>query len=228
MQRLIGALALVAAGAIPSAAAAAENTRQLLIEAAFFTNDKAAALATVNAAEAQSLATLRRNPGDQDAKLTRALAASYRAKLLNSRSEALAARGLFEKLVAEDAGNAEAQAALGGWHIESLATLGGMVGRMALGARRNVGLAALDRAVALGGNRAIYLGLSALLRAELDPDDPRAKTLAEAAFRAPAPTMPDRIMQKSAGELLAALKSGNNAAIKAKARQLLPFGRLPN
>lgn len=226
LRALIPILALLASLGLSPARAAGETARQTLTEAAFFTSDKAAALAGVNAAEAQSLTLLRRNPGDAEAKITRALAASYRAKLINSRGEALAARALFEKLVADDAGNAEAQAALGGWHIEALATLGSMVGRMALGARRNVGLAALDRAVALGGNRAMFAGLAALLRAELDPADPHAKSLAEAAVKAPTPTALDRIMQKSAGELLTVMRAGSAAAIKAKSHALLPFGRI--
>ncbi len=226
VRAMILVIAAAASLGLSATGAAAETARQSLTEAAFFTSSRATALAGVNAAEAQSLASLKHSPADQEARITRAIAASYRAKLTNSRGDALAARDLFEKLVADDAGNAEAQAALGGWHVEALATLGSMVGRMALGARRNVGLAALDRAVALGGNRAMFAGLAALLRAELDPTDPRAKSLAEVAVKAPTPTPIDRIMQKGATELLIALKTGNGAAIKAKSRQLLPFGRI--
>ncbi len=226
MRALFLFIALATGLVASTTAAVAETARQKLTEAAFFTNNKATALATVNAVEGQSLAELKHSPSDQETKIIRALAVSYRAKLINSRSEALAARTLFEKLVADDAANAEAQAALGGWHIEALATLGTMVGRMALGARRDVGLASLDRAVALGGNRAMFAGLAALLRAELDPNDPRAKALAEAAVKAPTPTPLDRIMQKGANELLVVLKASDHAAIKAKSRLLLPFGKI--
>lgn len=219
---------IAAAALLASASAQAETPRQALIHAAFAVTDRQAALVAVKAAEAHSVATLARLPDDREAQMTRALAVSYRAKLTNNRSDALVARALFEALVKSAPRDPEAQAAIGGWHIEGLATLGTMVARMALGARKPVGLAALDRAVVLGGNRAMFSGLAALLRAELDPADPVARTLAEAAARGSTPTPLDQIMQRNAVELLAILKSGNPAAVKARCRQLLPFGRLSN
>lgn len=220
LNSLIITLALLA-----TPAPASPNARQTLINAAFFTTDRATALAQVRSAE-DAADPVARAPANREAQMTHALAISYRAKLTNSRTDALAARALFEKLAASDPRDPEAQAALGGWHIEGLATLGSMVARMALGARKPAGLAALDRAVALGGNRAMFAGLAALLRAELDPGDQTARSLAEAAVKAATPTPLDRIMQQRAAELLVVLKSGKGAAIRAKAQQLLPFGRL--
>lgn len=222
LKSLIIALAFLWA----SPGVAAVSPRQSLTNAAFFTADRTAALAQIRTAEAASAETLARQPANREAQMTRALAVSYRAKLTRSRTEALRARGLFEALVATDPRDPEGQAALGGWHVEGLATLGSMVARMAIGARRSVGIAALDRAVALGGNRAMFCGLSALLRAELDPADPTARSLAETALRAAAPTPIDRIMQQAAGELLATMSTGNRAAVQAKAQLLLPFGKI--
>lgn len=204
----------------------AETPRQNLINAAFFTTDRDVALAKVKDAEAASVAVLARRPADREAQMTRAMAVSYRAKLTGSRSDALAARAQFEALITTQPRDPEARAALGGWHIESMATLGTMVARMALGARKSVGLGALDKAVALGGDRAMFTGLAALLRAELDPADPAVRSLAEAAVKGSTPTPLDRIMQHHAGELLVLLKTANAAAVKARCQQLLPFGRL--
>lgn len=226
MKSLIFILGVVSAALSSAPASAAPSPRQTLIAAAFQTTDRATALAQIKSAESASVEALARKADDRDAQMTRALAVSYRAKLTQNRTDALRARALFESLVATDPRDPEAQAALGGWHVEGLATLGSMVARMALGARRSVGVAALDRAVALGGNRAMFSGLAALLRAELDPADPAARSLAEAASRAATPTSVDRIMQQAAVQLLAAIRGGNAVAIKAKAQRLLPFGTI--
>jgi hypothetical protein len=79
--------------------------------------------------------------------------------------------------------------------------------------------------VALGGDRAMFPGLVALLRLQLDPRDPRGKTLAEAAVRAAAPTPIDRIVQRAAVTVLASIRAGDMQATRRLASQLLPFGR---
>jgi hypothetical protein len=83
-----------------------------------------------------------------------------------------------------------------------------------------------DRAVALGGNRAMYPGLAALLRLAIDPDDPRGRVLAEKAAAAATPQPLDRVFQRGAVAILASLKAGDGKATEKLARQLLPFGRL--
>jgi len=224
---LWGAITLLAV-AVPATAKTpgAETPRDTLIRAAFTGTVRADALRQVMSAEAGAIALLARDVHDREAQMTKAIARSYIAKLRNSRSDALAARLQFEALAAADPKDPEAQAAIGGWHIESLATLGSMVARMALGARKAVGIDALDRSVVLGGNRAMFTGLAALLRAELDPGDPRVRPLAEAAVNGTAPTALDRTIQKSAAELLMAMKTSDAATIKALCKRLLPFGRL--
>jgi hypothetical protein len=155
-----------------------------------------------------------------------ATAVGYRAKLTGSRTEAIAARKLFERLVATNPRNAEAQLALGAWHVGAVYRLGGFMARAALGGGKSSGLAALDRAVALGGNRAFYPGMAALLRLELDPADPRGRALAEAAARAGAPTTLDRIVQRATAAVLIPLRAGDRGRVKALASQHLPFGWL--
>ena len=98
--------------------------------------------------------------------------------------------------------------------------------RTVLGADRATGLAALDRAVALGGNRAMFPGLAALLRLQLSADDARARPLAEAAARGTTPTALDAQMQRAAIVVLALLRRGDTAAAHRLAPTLLPLGRI--
>ena len=217
-----GAVALWC-GAAP--AVAAESSRETLTQTAFGASDRPSALRQIANVEANAAATLLRSPGDVEAQLTRALATSYRAKLTNSRADALQAKAQFEAITARNPRDAEAQAALGAWHLSAVKSLGGLVARGALGARKASGLDALDRAVALGGQRALFPGLAALLRLAIDPKDPVGASLAETAARAATPTALDRILQRRAVLLIAPLKNGDARGVQALANRLLPLGQ---
>lgn len=217
-------LALFAALSLFSGTAQAQNARDLLTQAAFQDRSRSTALQRIEAVRAGTLAALQRNRNDQDAAVLAAIALGYHAKLTGERSQALAARREFEQLVGRFPHNAEAQAGLGAWHLGIIAHAGRLVGRAAAGARENVGLAALDRSVALGGQRAMFSGLAGLMRINLDPDDSRGAALLEAASKAPAPTALDRIIQRSAAAVLGPLRRGDRKGAKALADQLLPFG----
>jgi hypothetical protein len=208
------------------AAAGSSPSRDGLTQTVFTVRDKAAALTQLAAAEAGANAVLARAPGDSDALLTRAMAIGYRAKLTKSRSDALACRAQFEALVARNPRDPEAQAALGGWHIDAVEALGGLTARAALGARKAAGYEATDRAVALGGDRALFTGLAALLRLSLDPEDARGASLAEVATRGTTPTTLDRMMQRRAAEMVTILKGGDRRLVKAMAKRLLPLGQI--
>ncbi|WP_277969419.1 hypothetical protein [Sphingomonas echinoides] len=218
---------VVAIGAIAAAipASAAESSRETLTQTAFVASDRDRALRQIATVEATAIATLMRSPGDVEAQLTRAMATSYRAKLTNSRSDALAAKAQFEAITARNPRDAEAQAALGAWHLSAVKSLGGLVARGALGARKVAGLDALDRAVALGGPRALFPGLAALLRLAIDPGDPVGASLAEAAARGSTPTALDRILQRRAAQLIGPLKNRDPRAVQALANRLLPLGQ---
>jgi hypothetical protein len=213
----------VSGGATP--VLAAESSRETLTQTAFVASDRVNALRQIANVEANAAATLLRTPGDVEAQLTRAMATSYRAKLTNSRSDALEAKAQFEAITARNPRDAEAQAALGAWHLSAVKSLGGLVARGALGARKASGLDALDRAVALGGQRALFPGLAALLRLAIDPKDPVGATLADAAARGSTPTALDRILQRRAAQLIAPLKSGDARGVQALANRLLPLGQ---
>ncbi|MEG3165634.1 hypothetical protein U1701_13625 [Sphingomonas sp. PB2P19] len=206
--------------------ACAETARELLTRASFLDRDRAVALTHVNKASAVAGATLAHAPEDQEAALMQAMAVGYRAKLTGSRTEAIAARKQYESLVARFPRNPEAQAALGAWHVGVIVKLGRFMGRAAAGAQKPLGYAALDRAVALGGNRAMFSGLAGLLRIELDPEDPRGRALVETASAAPAPTAIDGFIRRAAAAVLVPLRAGHVKEAKLLADKLLPFGRI--
>ena len=214
--------AVAAIGAPLSAA----TPRETLMHAVFTPATKAQALAGIDAAAHAAAAVMAKAPGNRDAAIIHAMAMGYRAKLTRSRSGAVATRTMFEALTKSDPRDAEAQAALGGWHVDVVAGLGGMMGHALLGADKAAGFAALDRAVALGGNRAMFAGLAALLRLQLSGNDVRAGTLAEVAARAATPTPLDAQMQRSAILVLAALRANDPARAQRLARELLPLGRV--
>lgn len=206
---------------------AAQNAREILTSAAFTPSDKPTALASIERAVQAADAVLARNPTDREARLQKALAISYRGKLTRGRGDLATARRTFEAAVAADPNNADAQMALAGWHLGAVIEVGPLLARTMLGARKATGLHAMDRAVALGGNRAFYPALASLHRIQLDPNDvASAQRLAEAAIKAGAPTALDRILQKQASTLLASLRKGNGKASAKLAAQLMPFGRL--
>ncbi|MCD2322743.1 hypothetical protein LQ953_01785 [Sphingomonas sp. IC-56] len=217
-------LALFAAISLLPGAAHAQSARDLLTKAAFQDRSRTTALQRIETVRAGTLAALQRNKDDQDAAVLAAIALGYHAKLTGERSQALAARREFEQVVGRFPRNAEAQAGLGAWHLGIISHAGRFVARAAAGARESVGLAALDKSVALGGRRAMFLGLAGLMRINLDPEDSRGVGLLEAASKAPTPTALDRIIQRSAVAVLGPLRRGDRKGAKALADQLLPFG----
>ncbi|WP_240499954.1 hypothetical protein [Sphingomonas montana] len=219
----MSALCAIALVASPVVAA---SPRDILTTAAFGARDKAAALAQLAQAEAGANAALARNPGDREAQLTKAMAIGYRAKLTKSRADAVDARDRFNALAAANPRDPEAQAIVAGWNIDAVTAVGGFMAGTVLGAKKATGLAALDRSVALGGNRAMFPGLAALLRLTLDGADPKARGLAEASLRGATPTALDRMIQRSANAVLVPVRAGNAKAAQALAKQLLPFGRV--
>lgn len=220
-HRIISALVLLAMPSI----VCAESGRETLIQTAFVVRDRDAALAQLASVEASSAAALAKAPGDSEALLSRAMATSYRAKLTHSRSEALSAKVQFEALVAKNPRDAEALAALGAWHLSAVKALGALVARGGLGARKAVGLDAIDRALAAGGNRALFPGIAGLLRLASDPGDARGAALIAQAAHASALTTVDRLVQRRAAQLEQVLKGGNAKLIQALANRLLPLGQ---
>lgn len=215
MRNLIFAVAAVALAA--PAMAQADN-RDLLTQASFIDRDQATALRKV-----QTVVAATQQDTSFSARVMLATALGYRAKLTGSRTDLTTSRKLWEAVVAANPRDAEAQLGLGAWHIATLNKTGALIGRM-FGANRAAGNAALDRAVALGGNHAFFPGVAGLFRLKADPADARGRQLIEQAANAAATTPLDRILKRSAAQMLGPLRAGNEAQVKATAHRLLPLG----
>lgn len=219
------AIAAAAAVSMIAPSAFAATPRELLTAAAFQTTDKRAALALVDAAITQADAILTANPRDREGLLQHAMGIGYRARLTHKPADARTSRKLFEALVAASPRDAEFQLAIGGWHLDTVAA--GFFAAAMLGANKDAGLDGINKAVALGGDRAFFRGLAALMRIRLDPADVgTARLLAEKASASPTPTPLDRIVKREADALLIPLRAGDGKAAAALARKLLPFGRI--
>ncbi|WP_223262916.1 hypothetical protein [Sphingobium sp. SCG-1] len=215
------------AAIVATTPAIAETPRELLTTAAFQTQDKAKALALVGQAISASEKILASRPNDHEATLQRGVAIGYRAKLTRSRSDARASLDIFEALAARDAKDAEAQMVIAGWHLDAIDQLGSFMARTVLGAKAQTGEVALARAVSLGGQRAFFSGLAAMMQIRLDSDNvAKARKLAEAAATAQSPTPLDALMKRNAVAILPALRASNGKAAAALAKKLLPFGTL--
>ena len=207
-----------------AATAPAATPREMLTAVAFDAPTKAAAIGGVNQALAAADAILATAPNDRDGQLARATGIGYRAKLTHSAADAKLARKLIEAFVAANPRDPEAQLSLAGWHLDSVDA--GFLTASVLGAKKDIGLAAADRAVAMGGDRAFLKGFVALMRLRLDPADPVARMLAEQAAVAPTPTALDRIARRDAIAVLVPLRAGDPRGAVKLARTLLPMGRL--
>lgn len=220
-------LAPLAACVLCVSAPATAGPRETLIRAAFGTSSRTDALALVNQAIDETKATLAAHPGDKEARLQQALGIGYRGQLKRSASDAKATRVMLDDLAREFPRDAEVQVALAGWHLTAVGDLGQLLARTLLGASRDTGYAALERAMALGGNRAFFPAYAALVRIRIDAKDTRTpQALAERAAAAATPQAIDRITQRAAERLLVSLRAGNGQAASALAKRLLPFGNV--
>ncbi|PZQ54299.1 MAG: hypothetical protein DI555_12760 [Novosphingobium pentaromativorans] len=222
---MLAVSAMVAAVIAP--AALADTPRELLTTAAFQAPDKKKALALIGQAIAESDRILVARPGDHEATLQRAIVVGYRAKLTRSRTDARASLAVFQRLAAQNPRDAEAQMVIAGWHLDAIDQLGGLVARTVLGAKAEAGEAALSRALTLGGNRAFYPGLAALMRIRKDEGEvAQARRLAETAAAAPAPTALDAQMKRAALSILPSLRANDGKSAARLSRKLLPFGKI--
>lgn len=215
----------VAAAFVAAAPAVAATPRDLLVQAAFQTTEKDKALALVNQAITQAEAGLAANPRDKEDFFQRAMGIGYRAKLTRKPADAKTSRKMFEQFVAQFPRDPEAQIAIGGWHLDAIAD--GFLAATVLGAKKDAGLDGIDKAAALGGDRAFFRSFAAMMRIRLDPKHvAEARGLAEQAARGSTPTALDRIAKRDAEALLIPLRAGDGKAAAQLARRLLPFGRL--
>jgi hypothetical protein len=218
----VGLIGLALAWASPLIAA---TPREILTQASFFTSDKAAALTLINRGLAEAEAILAHDPQNREAQMQRGVAIGDRAHLTRSPGDAKTARRIFEDFLAANPRDSEAHLAVATWHLDTVDA--GFFAAALLGGKKEIGLGELDKAVALGGGRPFFTGFAALMRIRLNPHDiAAARSLAEQAAAAPAPTLLDRVAKHAAQALLIPLRSGDGRTAALLARKLLPFGRL--
>lgn len=221
------AIAVGAAVVTAPAAQVAQNPRDLLTAAAFQAPSKDRALVLVGQAITASDRILAAHPGDHEALLERGVAIGYRGKLTHSRADVMASLDIFKRVVEQNPRDPDAQIVIASWHLGAVDQLGSFIAGTALGAKAQTGEAALAKAVALGGDRALYPGLASMMQIRRDHGDvSQARRWAEAAAVGETPTQLDSIMKRAAIALLPALRQNDGKAAAQLARKLLPFGKL--
>ncbi|BAV65363.1 hypothetical protein SCLO_1023230 [Sphingobium cloacae] len=230
MQRRVFLHSLTAAAifglAVPARAASGWD---LLTEAAYRSPSTARARVLLSQARTDAAAALRQNPANQEAAIQQAVAAAWGAMLSGGIGPAREARRLIQAQITAQPNNAEAHLAMGAWHIEAVRRVGMLAGPT-VGASRKAGNAALDRAIALGGRRALPSAYATLLRAasgEGKCQNGRAAVLALArrAAQGTAPTSLDAVMRASAQRFVVTVAAPSANAADAAA-PLLPFAHL--
>ncbi len=195
--------------------------------AAFQTTDRKKARDLLLAAERDFDAALALQPGNPEALLQKAIAIGYRAKLENNIGLAKQARKNFEALLAKRPNDALVLGALGGWHGESIATLGKFIAGTALGANAKDGQRYYDKAVASPGADPVVTVFYATTLLNLSADNaPKAKALLQRAVKAQPGDEFERLMVQNGRAILAPLEKGDVAAAQATAKRLGPLGTL--
>ncbi len=195
--------------------------------AAYQTTDKKVAREQLFQAERDFDAALALQPGNPDALLQKAIAIGYRAKLENNIGLAKQSRKNFEAILAKRPTDALALGAMGGWHGESVATLGKFLAGTALGAKEGESLRFYEKAMAQpGADPAVPVFYATTLLNLSASNAPKARSLLQRAAKAPANDGFERLMQQHAKAILAPLEKGDVAAAQATAKRLAPLGGL--
>lgn len=201
--------------------------RSLLAVAAYRTTDKAQALRLSGEAAQLADAALARHPGHAPALLQKGIALGYIAKLHRSPGEAKQARKLMDQARAADPQNPLVWAALGGWHGESVATLGSFVAGTVLGARKAESMKAFETALAKAPYNATVPTFYAFTLLALDADNAaRARDLLAQATRIVPRDGFETLMKRQAEQVLPLLRRNDVAGARTLAKRLQPFGMI--
>ncbi len=222
-----GRWAQAAAAATPASPIAdlVAGGRAAAVQAAYLTPSKAAARALLLRSDSLLRAALAKSPNDPDVVLHLAITTGYLAKLDRAPALAKQARQGMEFVLARRPADAFALAALGGWHGESVATLGGFLAGTVLGAKRSEFTRLSDRAIAADATSPVYPAFYASTLLALDAGNAaRARTLLERATAQRTSDAFEALIQRNARAILAPLAAGNVAEARAVAKRLGPLG----
>jgi predicted Zn-dependent protease len=195
--------------------------------ASYVTRDKEEARRLLAQAVADAEAAVAIQPESGRARVERALVGGFLAKLERSPGRAKGARADAEAALQKDGNDALAHAVLGGWHLESVATLGSLVGRTLLGARESEGRKRFERAIALDPGSVLYPVFYAFALLSLDPmEAPKAAELLVKADRAKPRDAYERLVQANGRQVLVELQKGEPYRARDLAKRLSPLGKL--
>jgi hypothetical protein len=201
--------------------------RSLLAVAAYRTPDKARAMQLCTEAASLADTALAKRPDYPPALLQKGIAIGYVAKLERSPGRAKAARKLMDQARGLAPDDASAWAALGGWHGESVATLGSFLAGTALGAKKSESLKAFETALVKDPGGALVPTFYAFTLLALDADNAaRARTLLAQAGRAAPRDGFEALLKRHAEQVLPLLARNDVAGARALAKRLQPFGTI--
>ncbi len=201
--------------------------RSTLAIAAYRTSDKDRALQLCGDAVRLADTALAKRPAYPPALLQKGIAIGYIAKLHRSPGEAKQARKLMDQARAADPQNAVAWAALGGWHGESVATLGGLIAGTVLGAKKSESIRAFETALAKDPQGSEVPTFYAFTLLALDADNaPRARELLSRAVQATPRDGFEALLKRQAEQVLPLLQKNDVAGARALAKRLQPFGTI--
>ena len=201
------------------------GARSVLAVAAYRTTDKDRAIQLCGNAAIMLDSVLAKNPRDSDAILQKGIALGYTAKLQRSPGGAKEARKLMDQARSLAPGDAVAWAALGGWHGESIATLGAFLAGTALGAKRAEFVKSSEKALTLDPDSPLHPTFYAFTLLALDADNaPRATELLARAISLPARDGFEAMVRAQAVQVLPLLRKRDIDGARALAKQLQAFG----
>ncbi len=200
-------------------------SRAASTRAAWLVGEKLDAKVLLDAANADIGKVLARNPGNLDALLQRGVTTGYISKLMKSPGLAKDARRDFEAVLAKRPNDPLALAAMGGWHGESVTTLGKFLAGTALGAKEADARRYFDKASAsAAGDPAVPLFHATTLLNLSARNAGKAQALLVRAVKAKPADGFDRLMQRNARAILSALEVGDVEQARETAKRLGPLG----
>lgn len=195
--------------------------------AGYETTERARAEALIAAAERDFDAALAKAPSNVDARLQKAVAIGYRAKLAKSPGLAKDSRDRFVAIRDANPENPLAWSAVAGWHGGAVASLGGFMAGTVLGAKASEFEAGFARVFQLAPRNPAYRTLYAIGLLDLTPRNAaKASTALKGIETLPAADAFERSLRDQGARVAAALAKGDAKAAQTLARRLSAFGTL--
>jgi hypothetical protein len=201
--------------------------RAQLALAAYSTRNKARAIEMIGAAEKDIDAALAKAPANVEAQLQKAVVVGYHAKLTRSPGLAKESRRRFEAVRAAHPDSALAWSGIAGWHGGAVATLGGFMASMAMGAKAAEVDPGFRQAIKLDPTNPIHRTVYAMTLLDLDSKNAaKAAAVLQGIGQVPANDAYEAFVRAQGVQLLAAVQAGDAGAAQTLARRLQAFGTL--